>query len=707
MTDLLGAGLEMDAGWVWLLLLLPTTWAARFAYRKTRPIVPPARLIVLWSLRAAVFAVLVLLLAEPLLSYLTRRALRPVVVTLIDSSPSMDVETGGVTRLERFGLAMDDGLSEVLRGPAQAFSSTTHDIDLDTLSNLQTGGQASDLSAALHSAFSSVPDARLRAGVVLISDGRHNIGDDPAAFAAEQRTPIHVLGVGSDANPDDIQITSVSSDGMPVSARPISVRVQLRSWGFTDSSAILRLTEGDSVLVEATVRLEADGLRHVVELSLPPMEAGPHLLQAQVTPREGELTTHNNQSLLALRVRQDRLRVLLMASRPGPEVAFVARTLAVDSTLQVDKLIQRNDIAHYLPSSDDPSTYDAVLLLGDCRDGDLPLAPLPDIVAAGAGLLLQCPAALLRELPPDWVAMLPLMPDPSSIEVQDDYPLRLERDSRLYPIYRGLLARETTDPWQHLPPLLTRSTHMRAKPAGTVMLVSHDGDAVAAVATYGAGRVVQLAGSGFWRQAIFGAGSSNDVGTVPAFWQNAVRWLAVAEPGGQLRASAERPVFRSGQPAAIRAEVFDEFNSPLEGATVELILQPGGRVVPLDAQGSGQYRSEIRGLPVGTHTFSVQAHEGSNPIGTTEGSFVVESHTVESSDLRSDPEMLAAIARASGGQYRPLEDWRQLLPVLQPTPTLVAHEQRLGIEIRHVGWFILLALLLTAEWLLRKRSGML
>ena len=68
---------------------------------------------------------------------------------------------------------------------------------------------------------------------------------------------------------------------------------------------------------------------------------------------------------------------------------------------------------------------------------------------------------------------------------------------------------------------------------------------------------------------------------------------------------------------------------------------------------------------------------------------------------------VAAIAGASGGEYRELERWAELAHVLRPLPVLVREQQRLGAEIRHVLWLLLLTVLLTAEWILRQRSGML
>jgi hypothetical protein len=715
MSDRLDTVLYMDAVWPWFLLLLPMLWFARFVYRRTRPPVPRARVTVLWLLRSASFLVLMLLLAEPVLSYLARRALRPVIVTLIDTSPSMGVEEGGVTRLDRIQRAMQGKLGEHLPGPMRAFSTSVHPIDTDTLDRLRASGQATDLALALRSALTAVADPRLLAGVVMLTDGRHNLGEDPVRVAAEHGVPVYVLGVGLHQTPDDVQIVDAAFEGPAFAGRPTRLQVHLRSWGFQDSSVVVRLEEGDRVLSQTDVRLGADGQLLPLEILTPALSAGPHLLRVTVVAREGELTQHNNQSLLALRVRQNRLRILVLSGRPDPGSAFVFRTLAADSTLQIDEFFRRDAGGFYgaAPFPDGVGAYDALVLL-DPADltASVSSDDLRQYVANGGGLLLQAAATGRGGLSAQLADLLPTITEPAGAVVYDREPLRLEPDARRHPVGRGMaeggVGRSAAgDPWQRLPPLLARTARIRAKPAATVLLAASDGDPVVVAGAFGAGRVVHVAGKGFWRQAMFGEGTGGDGRTVRAFWRAAVHWLAAAEPGGRVRASSEHPVYRSGQPATVMVEVFDELNEPLPDAEVELSLTPGGRSVTLDPQGQGRFRANLPGLEAGTHTFRVTARYGDANIGQAEGSFIVESHTVESGDLRADPEILAAIARASGGEYRELEHWAELAHVLRPLPVLVSEQQRLGVEIRHVLWLLLLTVLLTAEWILRQRSGML
>ena len=50
------------------------------------------------------------------------------------------------------------------------------------------------------------------------------------------------------------------------------------------------------------------------------------------------------------------------------------------------------------------------------------------------------------------------------------------------------------------------------------------------------------------------------------FWRQAVRWLVTREDINRVRANAEKPIYRSGEPISIHVQVFDELLQPADGA---------------------------------------------------------------------------------------------------------------------------------------------
>ena len=221
----------------------------------------------------------------------------------------------------------------------------------------------------------------------------------------------------------------------------------------------------------------------------------------------------------------------------------------------------------------------------------------------------------------------------------------------------------------------------------------------------GRGRVIAALSGGFWRLDLLSSGAGGRPQTIRRFWQNAVKWLALEVPAGRVRVSTERHIYRAGEGVVFAAQVFDELLRPQSAAAVEVSLGQGMEL-RLQERGEGEYRGVGNGLGPGEYRYVVRAQAGEALIGTDEGSFIVEQHTIESADLKANPSLLEEIARASNGQYRPLAEWRQLLEQMAVQPRLVQEGESLALwgSVWPLG---LVVVLLGIEWFIRKRSGML
>ena len=702
-------GWSLDGVWLWLLLVPVLAWLGRWIYRRTRPAVDPATGRLLWVLRAAALAMILLVLAEPLLSWLARGARRPVVVALLDTSASMNVVEQGSSRLQRAVEVLGGGLRDDLRDAVvRGFSGSPYPVALDTLSRVAAAGWSTDLAAALVAAEDAVPEGRTLGGVLLVSDGRHNLGEDPAALAASLGVPVYALGTGSGDPAADVQLLSAAAPEAAFAGRPLRLRLSLRSWGYQGRAAQVSVSTEEEQLVSSRVVLGADGQVLPADLELPPLAAGPHLLTVAVGGLDGELTGQNNRRLLSLHLRRHRLRVLLAAGGPGAEAAFLRRALAADSSLQVTARIRRDGRSFYggEPLPESLEGWDCLVLVDPDPELAAALGGIEGFLRSGRGLLVFAGSRLLRA-PGPLDRLLPLSGGrPAVIEATGD-PVEAAPEGRGHPLGRLLAQTAAGDSWRGWPPLAGTLRAGRPGPGSRLLLRTSAGDPVLVAGSVGPGRVLVAAGTGFWRLGLLAAGLGEQARSLRAFWPAAVRWLAAASAEGRVRSSPESPVYRAGEPAAVVAEVYDQLNEPVDSARVSIRLGPDGRESAMEPAGAGRFRAAWTGLEAGEYTYEVQAsHEGA-ALGRSGGRFVVESHSVEAVDLRADPGLLAEIAALSGGEYRPLEAWRDLRARLRPPPRVVPEERRLAVEVDQYLWLSLAALLLAGEWVIRKRGGML
>lgn len=284
--------------------------------------------------------------------------------------------------------------------------------------------------------------------------------------------------------------------------------------------------------------------------------------------------------------------------------------------------------------------------------------------------------------------------------------LQLAPQGRRHPVVR-LPTANGGDPWTELPPLPGYFPVVRLRP-GAIGLVEGTGSERPSLMVAGAsgqGKVIAALSAAFWRLELLSSGVGGRPQTMSQFWRNAVNWLAIKTPAGRVRASTERPVYRSGEPLIFVAQVFDELLRPQEGAALQVALEPGELQFSLSDEGGGSYRRSWSGLGPGEYTYTVRAYAAGSAIGEDRGRLLIEQHSVESMDVRADPALLGEMARVSGGRISPLDDWRELLEALPLQQRLVEKESLMPLWGR--TWVAIMVLaLLVLEWLVRKRCGM-
>jgi len=166
-------------------------------------------------LRGATVALLAMVLCEPVLTWWHHQGIRPLVLVLVDTSPSMRVTEGPVTRLQQaVAVLSDEGWSARLQQAevrAWGFAESAYPLALDTVAVASTRGQATNIGRALATSLEAVAERERVQGVVLFSDGGHNLGRDPVRLSAELDVPVYALGVGGAEVPVDVQLVDLGA----------------------------------------------------------------------------------------------------------------------------------------------------------------------------------------------------------------------------------------------------------------------------------------------------------------------------------------------------------------------------------------------------------------------------------------------------------------------------------------------------------------
>ncbi len=199
------------------------------------------------------------------------------------------------------------------------------------------------------------------------------------------------------------------------------------------------------------------------------------------------------------------------------------------------------------------------------------------------------------------------------------------------------------------------------------------------------------------------------------YWNQLANWIAelpfaVRDKFVSLDAGAI--TYQPGDSAALRVRVRDGDGKPVSDAVVDAALYRDGKKVATirlapDENGSGLFRGKTAELQPGSYEVAIETAAIPESQLKARTQFKVEPlETGELTQLSLNEDLLRQISAASGGRYLREENIDQLPDLLAPM------RQGKVIESDTVlwqswWWFAPIMLLLTLEWLLRKRAGML
>lgn len=721
-----------------------------------------------WSLflpRLGVFALLLLILLNPVRRNEHRLPAKPAQVQfLVDGSRSMalDEPQSRSAAVQQIIQEVNDRLPQKDRPQVQLFRFGRQLSSAADLSQLGPRDDVTELAAALEQLPSRFTRELPRA-IVVFSDG---IADDAkrleevAAIYRDLKIPLHVLRVGNSSLRGDLAIDDLIVPAKVDAGAKVPVRCVVRGSGYAGERAVLQVRSKSKPQLPpiAMLPLTLTGQPQSVELVV---EANPEFgeLELLIPPARDEVTQANNRVPFHLARANRKLRVIYMEGTGGSEYRFVHDALTEDKDIeclsmvadaqyvQRPRLIRVDDRLRGYPATRAELLQFDVVICSDISRGAFTreqlewtvelvnergggFAMVGGITSFGAGGWDQT----------SWDKLIPIDMAGGTIGqgwLYQQFNVTVPDEALAHPIWRIL-----EDPQQNKQalarmPVFHGTNYMhRLKPAATVLANSAQPIPNAgimpifAAQPYGRGRTFAFApdstadwGRDFERYW----GENGDNRYFRRFWRNVVRWLAENSAAGnkRLQASADRVIYRAGQPIVIDATAFDEKLQPTTAYQVtaqfvssgDLKPQPGA-VATLEPTGTGkQYRGQLP-LHLATNSqldadsAAIQQAQTIAVVATHEGKEIARAHVQvqilpdlhELLQPQVQPQNLQALAAATDGQV--LQNADELLQVLNRLPAkqgdaLISRQPRWDSPLL---WLLIIGLL-AIEWSLRRLAG--
>lgn len=673
-------------------------------------------------------------------------------------------------RAERSLLETNDALLTVLRETHDVGVFALHDGEaIQLLSNASTlderqqftaspAATTSDLATGLASSQSrslqqkpatdedSPVVATANSAVVLLTDGQHNAGPSPlqtAKILGSQGIPVYPVSLGALHQAPDIAVTGLEHPEMVFQKDRVRGTMVVHDQMRSGQPFSAEVTHDGEVLWEQQLLTQNTGERRIeFEFAIDELverigsqfgsdvkrHAVPLSLTASITPLQDEAESANNQRPLRLAAITENYRLLILDGRSRWETRYLRNAFERDNQWEVEVIIAgigndndtlpRGDGKHQFPATrEDLFDFDLIIFgeLNPQLFAEHELTWLRDFVESRGGGMIFVDGNRRRLqsyttenlgplLPVEWLPDEGTSP-PSSLQLT-------ETGNRTAALSFEVDNAANQQFWKQLP-APHRLTPVTALPgAETLVEAVSEETTMPAIVTrpFGAGRVLYLAFDETWRWRYKAADTYHQ-----RIWNQLANYVmprpfAVSDEYVSIDTG---PVsYDNGDSADIRVRLLGLDGKPATDATVDALLWKEDRLVATasltaDPDVPGIYRGTSGELAEGRYEVAVRASGFSQEALKARGQFVVRPpDSPELATTNCNEALLQQMASESGGTYLREEQIGQLASLLSPLSNgrIVESETQLW---QSYWWFAAMMVLLSLEWLMRKRAGLL
>lgn len=648
----------------------------------------------LFTLRTTSLALIGILLLGLLFEQTTFETEKPIVLTLIDRSASMNNYKES-PQLEKQIAAYQKALNAKL---AERYELLTWDFGQQLQANPKGfKAKQTNMELPISAAANQFLNRNLGA-IVFISDGNYNAGGHPM-YSAENLplTSVYSLAVGDTALKKDLILSNVAHNELAFLNNNFTIEVDIEAQRYANRTISVQLFEDGKKIAAQNVQLSgARSNQATVQFETKAKKPGIHEYRIVLDKQKGEFSYQNNSRTVYIEVLDSRSKILLYSYAPHPDIAALQQALAGNENYEVvvKHATQINDSK--LASFDlliwhDPSKGFSDKIRTEIQAKQLPVwyilgTQTETPIAAKLGLGLQLD---LRQ------QLEEVQPSPN----------------KAFGLY------EPATEWMNLsavlPPLTKRFGEAKAN-AGTQVLLTQrignieKGSPLLTFNNQNQQRVACLLGEGLWRWRVVNFVKKQNHEAFDAFIGEICAYLMVKKEGSGLRVQAPKKCSTSDN-CTINATFYNEALQAITTPTIKWELDYEHKKVRKGtfATKGSFYQQQLGKLKPGRYYWKAYTSHNQKKY-TKSGAFIVEDIDLEHLESAARHTTLYQLANQTDAKVFNLKAYQQLIRELAKQDDLVAlrsENHQFDPLLDFLLLFLLLGALLTAEWFLRRYHG--
>ncbi len=653
--------------------------------------------LLLTALRFIVITVLAFLLLSPLIKTFVYDVEKPIIVIAHDNSASVITHDTAswlpkyrndlTTLINKLGDRYD-----VVTG---SFGEKWKDTLLLSFDHKQT-----DI-ASIFDNFATRFTGRNVGAYIIATDGIYNHGINPVYQLENIAEPVYTIALGDTTLQRDIFLSEVNYNRIAYLGNDFPVEIVVRAEKCNGKKSRIAIQHGKKTLVNEKIDIDKNSFTKTFSFMLSAKESGLQEYIVSVLPVDDEVTTSNNKRNIFIDILDSKRNILFISSGQHPDIGAFKQAVLSNTHYEFEATTVKD-------FSGNLSAYHLVVL-----------HQLPDGLAASQKVVQQ---VIENDIP-----RLFIIGGQTHIPSLNQFGLgfsitttraRLQYNEVLpavnssFTLFQSMGGFE--DITHQMPPLISPFGKYSSSGNQNTLLYQKVGNITTdmpLVAFYPDNNVRTgvIFGEGIWRWRLYAYKNTQSHNTFHRFLNSILQYLSVHEEKKRFMVYTDR-YYTENEPVKFNAGLYDKSFNPLTTPDIHMAITSADNqreYTYVFTRQANNYTLNAGKLPVGKYSYKAIVKFG-DAVFTETGSFIVAALDIENTITRADHALLDEMAKRTNGKMvdpgniNMIYDWLSEHEDIKP----VRHAREKFTELFYLTWIlVLIIIMLTVEWFIRKRAG--
>jgi len=554
-----------------------------------------------------------------------------------------------------------------------------------------------------------ISDQEKLAGATIITDGQFNQGLDPSQLIQKVEVPVYTLGIGHSTPLVDLSIQSIDAPTVAIKGEDLRINVIINSTGDMQERVNVILYEGKKMLGSRYLQTKGFGSRAQARFMFTPSNLGENEYRVKVSTVSKEINIENNQQKFFITILKDRYKVALITGSPSFNTSVIKSYIRKYPRVELDHFVRRKN--GYLTALKTFWSRPYQLIIFD----NYPLKELSSKtqriyskkIGAEKSSLLWLLGGNVTEKSASSIIPFFHLRIKDQIQTGEKTLWYMTTEALSQSIFQGLELNDGLDFWQNFPPI--QASYNFESTNDEIEAIAYNQGPDVPLMFLGEKQGIR---SAVWASPEFATIHHRLSGTnyskmFPELWTRIFSWLLKTSGDKNLYFRLNKESYQQGEEILINGTSIGNKNGSknqafittqidsLEINSAELRFNPESR----------RWEGNIWAPKPGKYSYEISIQDGSNPPVKQNGRFIVEESQIELNEVALNSPLLEDLSMKTNGAYYPWASRSELFNKVLPRER---HEKfNRSTKFNEENWvLVILIVLLTIEWIIRKRIGL-